>query len=151
MIRAARGEDAPALVEMGRAFFEEAGYAAEFEFDDESFFSTIAILAKHGLLLIAEKDGKAVGMAAVDVAPAYWNHDVMLAKELFWFVQKEYRQGIGRQMLRALEETVRSRGAQLFDLVAEEGKRSLALARVYTAGGFSPKERTFRKRLNLGA
>jgi GNAT superfamily N-acetyltransferase len=52
---------------------------------------------------VADKAGEAVGMAAFDVAPAFWNRSVLLARELLWYVEPAHRQGIGRQMLQALE------------------------------------------------
>ncbi len=149
MIRPATQEDAGRLVEMGYAFFIEAGHESDATpFDPESFVRTLALLASHGLLLVVEKDGAVIGMAAADVAPAFWNHKILLGREAFWYVEPAHRKGIGRELLKALEALVTSLGATLFDVVAEDGKRSEALARLYRAGEYNPAERTFRKRLD---
>lgn len=147
MIRPAVPEDAEALMNMGRAFFEEAGHGKEFTFDPVDFGGTLDVLADAGLLLVVEKDGEVIGMAAADVAPAFWNRSVLMGREAFWYVLPRHRKGVGRELLNALISAAQSYGAAVFDVVAEDGKRGPALARLYRAGGFSPAETVFRKRL----
>jgi GNAT superfamily N-acetyltransferase len=145
VIRAAIPADEPVLLKMGRAFNEEAGYAETVPFDERSFQITLGALGAAGLLFVAERDGKVVGMAAADVGPSICNRTVRIGREAFWYVQPEHRKGIGKKLLSALECAARNHGATFFDVVAEVGKRDLALARIYEAAGFSPAERTFRK------
>lgn len=145
MIRTPKADDLAALVELGRAFHAEAGYADLVPFCHLSFGVTLTTLYAADLLLVVEHNGKVVGMAAADVAPFIFNRSVLLSRECFWYVEPSFRKGIGRKLLPALEALVKSRGASTFDVVAESGKRSDALARVYRAGGFSPSENTFRK------
>lgn len=145
VIRPAIDGDLPALLEMGSAFNIEAGYADDVPFDGESFGRTLQALAKARLLLVAEKDGLVIGMAGADVAPAICNHSILLSREAFWYVLPEHRKGLGSQILHALEGCAKAYGARIFDVIAEEGKRSLALARLYRARGYSPAEITFRK------
>ncbi len=150
MIRTARPDDLPTMIEFGRAFHKEAGHEerhAFCTFVDEDFAATLKALGQAGLLLAVEKDGRVVGMAAADMAPAIYNHKVLLGRECFWYLDPNHRKGLGRQLIGALEATTKSFGARLFDVVAEEGKRSDALARMYRAGSYSPAERTFRKEL----
>ncbi len=151
MIRLATPDDGPAMMAMAAQFHDEAGYGAQFPFDVVSFAHTVAALGPRGLVLVAEVDMHIVGMAAADVAPAITNHGVLIAREVFWYVVPQNRKGIGRQLFNALELLVSDHGAVMFDAVAEEGKRSEALARLYRAAGFSPAERTFRKVLTQGA
>lgn len=148
MIRPATADDAPRLLEMGRAFFAESGHESEeTPFDPESFAQTLALLARHNLLLVMEKGGAAVGMAAADVAPAYWNHKILLGREAFWYLSPDHRKGDGRKLLAALEAASKDYGAHFFDVVAESGHRSKALGRVYESAGYVPAETAYRKRL----
>lgn len=145
MIRAATPDDGPDLMRMGAAFFAESGHAAEFPFDPLSFAHTCACLGQAATLLVVEIDGRVVGMAGADVAPSICNHSVLVARETFWYCDPSHRKGVGRKLLPALEALLMQRGVSRFDVVAESGKRSDALARVYRAGGFSPSEHTFSK------
>lgn len=150
MIRRAHPSDVPWLVEMGHAFFREAGHeGVTGEFDPNSFAATLDVLAPHNLVLVMEEHGEVVGMAAADVAKAYWNHNVLLGREAFWYIKPEFRKGDGRYLLEGLENVARSIGAVHFDAVAEEGegKRGEALGRLYRRASYRPVERTFRKRL----
>jgi GNAT superfamily N-acetyltransferase len=135
---------------MGAAFFKEAGHEGNTgSFNPSSFGATLDALAPHGLLLVVEEKGEVVGMGAADVSRAFWNHDVVVGREAFWYIKKAHRKGQGRELLKRLEEAAKRCGATIFDVVAEdgEGKRGDALARLYRAGGYSPAEKTFRKRL----
>lgn len=150
MIRAPRPDDLGALIDLGRAFHSETGYEKHFPevtFDPESFAKTLALLAQAGLLCVVDKGEGPVGMAAVDAAPLFFNHKVMLSREAFWYVDPAHRTGIGRSLLPAMEQMAQARGAIIMDVVAEDGKRSKPLARIYEAGGYSLAEHTFRKRL----
>ncbi|MBS0219138.1 MAG: GNAT family N-acetyltransferase [Proteobacteria bacterium] len=149
VIRPAVEDDAEALLRMGEAFFKEAGHAGQFEFDPLDFGATLDMLARHNLLLVVEKNGQVIGMAAADVAPAFWNRRVLMGREAFWYVEPAHRKGVGRELLHALECAAKSYGATVFDVVAEEGegKRGAALARLYRAAAYSPAETVLRKRL----
>jgi len=150
MIRYASPNDGPWLLDMGEAFFREAGHHDKTgHFDPVSFGHAIDALGSHDLLLVAEEDGKPVGMAGADVGRAFWNHQTILGREAFWYIGKDYRKGQGRALLEGLEQAAKRAGATLFDVVAEEGegRRGDALARLYRAAGYSPAERVFRKRL----
>lgn len=147
MIRLAVIGDAVALMSMGEAFHEEAGYGAEFPFDPASLAHTLACLGPRGLVAVGEVDGEVVAMGAIDIAPVITNRSVSIAREVFWYVRPQHRKGIGRKLFNALELLATHHGATYFDAVAEEGKRSAALARIYRAASLNPAEIVFRKRL----
>jgi GNAT superfamily N-acetyltransferase len=147
MIRPAKPDDLARLMEMGAAFNTEAGYEDSVPFVSEDFHASLCILGHANLLLSAEQDGQVVGMAAADVAPSLCNQGVRIGQEAFWYVDPNHRKGIGRKLLNALECTAKSQGATFMQVVAEAGKRSAALARLYEAAGYSPISATFRKRL----
>ena len=133
MIRTAISSDTPRLLKMGRAFNEEAGYAESVPFCERSFGVVVQKLMDAGLLIVADKGQGAIGMAAADVGHAICNDKILLSREAFWYVEPAHRQGLGGKLLIALEEVVRAYGAHIFDVVAEDGKRSEALARLYRA------------------
>ena len=145
MIRPAVPTDVFALMEMGQAFFVEAGWDKHADFDKESFALTCGTLIDHGVLLVADKDDGLVGMAGAGFAPAYWNRRVLTAQELFWYVEPGHRKGLGGKLMTALEDAVRNLGARLFSMSAEEGLRADALDQLYRRRGYFPTERLFWK------
>ncbi len=153
MIRAAVPDDLPALLEMGRAFFDEAGHAAEHPFCEHSFGKTLRLLGEAGLLLVVDQEGDVIGMAAADVAPAFWNHAIKMGREAFFYVRPKHRTGLGKLLIKALEDVSLAHGATVFDLVAERGSprpdskitRGEALGRLYQAHGYALAESTYRK------
>lgn len=153
MIRAPQPSDIPLLVDMGRAFFMEAGHEDShpgFTFDSDDFAQTLDLLAGHGLLLVADRGDGPVGMAGIDAGGAFWNRKTILGREAFFYIVPAARKGLGRKIIAAMETAAGSYGATTFDLVAEPGPRSLPLAELYRRQGYNPAETTFRKRLTPG-
>lgn len=147
MIRLALPEDGPFIMAMGEAFHTESGWVEQFPFDRESFAHTVVRLGTAGLFVVAEKDSEVIGMAALDIGPAVTNYHVRFAREVFFYVQPAHRKGIGRELFNELKSIAKDNGVMFFDAVAEEGKRSQPLARMYRAGGLSPAETIFRMRV----
>lgn len=147
MIRAACPADMPQLLDMGAAFVVEAGYAETVPFSPLDFHATLCILGNANLLLVVEENGEVVGMGAADVAPAVYNRDIRIGREAFWYLKPNHRKGHGKALLAALECAAKAQGATFMDVVAEDGERSDALARIYRAASYKPTERTFRKAL----
>lgn len=152
MIRRAAPTDIHRIMEMGRAFFHEAGWHKHAEFDAESFAYSCGLLMDNGVFLVAD-EGKAgvVGMVAAGIAPAYWNRQVLTGQEIFWYVRPEHRTGNGGLLMAALEDAMRSLGVVLCSMSAEEGLRSSALHRIYRKRGYWPAEKLFWKRLEAVA
>ena len=154
MIRRAQPKDTARLVEMGRAFFSEAGWDKHAEYDTESFSFACASLMSEAILLVAENGaGDVVGMVGAGLAPAYWNRKVLTAQELFWYIEPRSRKGneFGRGLMEALETAAKSLGVMLFSMSAEEGLRSDVLGRLYRQHGYWPAEKLFWKRLGAVA
>jgi GNAT superfamily N-acetyltransferase len=149
MIRDATKEDADRLLEMGAAFFEEAGlHERGVTFDPASFLQFCGYLSQNGILLVADSKDGVVGMIGVGVVPAYWNNAVTLAQECFWWVAPEHRKGTGSALLWEMERRATAKGAILGAMVAEHGLRGDAVGRLYRAKGYAPAESTYWKRLN---
>jgi hypothetical protein len=145
-IRQAEPHDLPALVALGREFFRESGHEGrELSFDDDSFAATLNVLGGNQVLLSVERFGNVIGMGAVDIAPAFWNHSIKLAQEVFFYLRPEHRVGRGGRVLRALEHLAAAKGATIFSAVAEEGDRAHALGRLYRSVGYHQVETTYRK------
>jgi hypothetical protein len=151
LIRPAVVADIPAILRMGRAFFEQAGWPAFAEWHEPSVDLTLrGFIAGTipGGLLAAEDGDQIVGMAAFMVFPFYFNLATSVGQEIFWWVEPAYRSGVGMQMLDALENAARAQGAGVFIMASVSGLRDAALARIYSARGYRPAENTFIKKLS---
>lgn len=147
--RPAAQADIPQLVRMGVAFFEESGYADVTTLDVGAITKLFRdLIDGQGALLVVEADGKIVGMAAGIVYPFYFNRDHITGQELFWWVHPEHRaNGVGSQLLKALESWAKEAGAESFTMVALPQLELEKVGSLYRKAGYRPSENTFIRRL----
>jgi predicted N-acetyltransferase YhbS len=150
-IRHATPDDIEAIVEMGKAFFEESPFASISSWDEGSFQLTVLSLlsgSAQGGLLVAEDDGKLVGMAAYVIFPLYFNLQTKMAQEVFWWCRPSHRKGIGGSLLDELEREAMRNGAMVFLSANLAGPRDEAFGRLYQRRGYAPSENIFMRRLS---
>lgn len=150
-IRAGCAEDIGGLVHLGMRFFEEAGLSDIAEWDTPSFMSTLAYLIDENMpstLLVVEKDSTLIGMAGGVLFPFYFDLKSSAFQEVFWFIEPEFRKGIGGQLLDELEADARRKGADVFISAHIAGQRDEAFGRVYAKRGYRPSENTYIRRLS---
>lgn len=145
MIRDIAAKDVPEVMEMGRAFFEESPFTSFASWDEGSFQLTVLSMlsgSAPGGLLVAEDDGKLVGMAAYVIFPLYFNMRVQIAQEVFWYCLPEHRNGVGSDLMDALEAEAKRKGASVFIGANMSGERDAAFARLYRRRGYVRGENT---------
>jgi GNAT superfamily N-acetyltransferase len=150
VIRFATLHDVPRILILGRSFFNAAGWPKVTEWHEPSVTATLCALIEGktpGGLMVAEVEGRVVGMAAFLVFPFYFNASAKVGMEIFWFVEPEHRNGCGSQLMTAIEDAAKEQGAGVFIMSSVAGLRDEALARVYARRGYAPAENTFIKRL----
>ena len=144
VIRPAKPEDAPKLVEMGERFFNASGMGELTTFRTDVFLSALNHLYTNGILLIADENGP-VGMAAALVYPFYFSGD-LAAQEAFWWVDEEHR-GIGSALLDALISTAQARGAQSLTMIALDSLDPEKVGGMYERRGFKKLEHSYIKKI----
>ncbi len=87
-VRPATRVDYPSLVAMGRRFYGTLPYA-DVPFCEASAVRWLDLMRQSGVLLVAEHDGAAVGMAGGLFAPFIFNDSVRVGSELMWWVEPE--------------------------------------------------------------
>ncbi|MCF4166331.1 GNAT family N-acetyltransferase [Zavarzinia compransoris] len=149
MIREAEPRDLERLVQMGRAFFHEAGWDDVSRWDDAGARDALGRMMGRDdcVMLVADVQGFVVGMAAAVICPTWFCPDEKTAQEWFWYVDPPARCGVGGPLLAALETAVRDRGASSFTMLAVASLRAETLDRLYRRRGYRPAERTYIKRL----
>lgn len=144
IIRDAVENDVPRIVEMGRAFFEISGQDDIATFDDEAAAEAVRQCMSGGVVLVIEKEGALVGMAAALIYRVYVSRDDMTAQELFWWVEPEHR-GAGRKLFEMLERRAKENGAASLSMIALESMKWVG--RLYERAGYRPLDHTYVKRL----
>ena len=144
-IRHAEARDLPVLVDMGRRFHEVSGLKELIGFDEMSFLGTLSkLMDVRGLLVDGESFPRA--MAGVFAAPSFYNSQVRIAGELFWWTDPEHR-GNGKEMLKAIECTARAMGAGLLHMSCLEAQRPEAVGKLYQRAGYRPVDHLYHKAL----
>lgn len=151
MIRRAKHSDVPNLIPLGRHFHDASGYASIIPFSE----AALADLAlgminnpERATIIVHDQDGSIVGMCGGMIVPSLLNQDVLLATELFWWVEEQHRSGIGAiRMLNAMEVWARSNGAVSLTMMTLDRMNADSIGRVYERLGFRPAERTYLKEL----
>lgn len=148
MIRAAHPNDMGRILELGESFFREAGWHKVAPWDAMSFVETVERLDSDGALLVCERDDRVTGMAGAPVYPAYFNRDVKLSQEMFWYMDPAHRRGLdGIELFGGLEQAVADKGAVTLTMGALAGMKAMQRARFYQRHGYAPVELSFIKRL----
>jgi len=136
VIRDATVEDIPQMVTWGRQFADMTPWAGPCPFDAGDFANTLRGLIENGICLVSDK-----GMAAAVLAPCLFNHDAVVAQDLF-----VWRDG---RLLAALEARARERGAVAFMMAAQmyAGMRPRAMRRWLRMHGYAQLETYWMKEL----
>jgi GNAT superfamily N-acetyltransferase len=143
LIREAILADVPRLVEMGVRWVEEGPYAGHIQ-PDPTCMARLAsglIEADHGLILIYEQGGRAIGMIGV-VATFHPYSGAPTMSEMFWYVEPESR-GAGVKLLLRAEQWARDHGIVDSVMISPSPKVSAFYERM----GYAPLETQYIKRL----
>lgn len=144
-IRQATLTDMPEIIRMGRLFWSQTPYN-EIALCPDSLIETCAVMIDAGLLLIADIDGVTAGAVGAVASPLYANKSVLVAAELFWWVEPQFRNsGVGKLMLKSIEDAARAAGVYRFTMAAFDDIEIDKASSIYQRFGYKPTERSFGK------
>jgi predicted N-acetyltransferase YhbS len=91
--RTASPFDVDAVIDLLREYRAEMPYGFLADANDEAHIRQLlaSLLAGQGLVLVAEVDGKPVGILMAGVMPSIWSPKHFLLTEFAYFVKPEYR------------------------------------------------------------
>lgn len=145
MIRHATSLDAPVIVKLVAEFYPSTHYAKQCEFDHETVLELTLNLIKRGIVVIAEVDGKLVGVLGAMIVPHLFNKEVLGCHEVVWWVLPEYQKsGIGIEMLNRVDQIRVLRNCTYFQMIRLESS-SPALDGIFMKLGYAPSEYCFTK------
>lgn len=117
-IRKASVNDIPAVLAMAERFYGATMFPRWMPFDGGTVARLAAALAEDHVLLLAEDEGRVVGMAGLFILPFMFNANHISAHEVVWWVEPEAQgKGAGKALLQAIEPACRERGAELIYMV----------------------------------
>lgn len=144
-VRKATLADVPAIVRMSACFYETTSYAGWADFNAETVEDLAISLTKYHVMLVAEHDGKAVGMVGLFVAPFMFNATKRAAYEVVWWVDPEARDtGAGKALLKAIEPACRDAGCHAIQMVHLNNSPPAA-ALLYERAGYGHSESSYTK------
>lgn len=145
--------DMPAVESLLWAFFEESS-VRELAQPDESYCRQLlreiaASDGVRGFLLVAERDGQIVG-AACATGPAFWfSPQTPFLVEMFIYVLPDHRNGVGRQLTKALEFWSKFGGHN--GLILRSGAGDPRAGKLFTRMSYVPMEQTHMKHFKEAA
>ena len=154
-IRTATMDDIPQIVEMAKRFYPLSPYPAIYGDMPESQAAGLVIVALQGfaeagivpgVMLVAEHDGKLIGMLCAHIDPATFTPAV-IAAELVWWMEPEFRGGMSAvRLVRAAEGDARAKGATVFNMCILSTSPPEA-AELLKMLGYAPSHTVVTKRL----
>lgn len=148
LIRHAAPEDLGAIHDMGARFHASTCYADLIPVCLDSFLDTITTLATapRGVVLVAERDGHVIGMAAAFANPHWFNAKHLAGQELFWWVEPEHRGSrAGALLMAGLENWAAGVGCKTFSMASTANLKPASLSRLYARRGYVPQDIYFGK------
>lgn len=145
MIRPATENDLRRIVEMSEKFYATTSYAKFAQFHPSSVAVLATTLIHYGVMLVAEVEGKVIGMVGLVVTPFMFNTTILSAHEVVWWVEPEYQGSkIGHSLLTAIEPACKSRGCKLIQMVTLSNSPPQA-AGLYEKAGYKHTETSYTK------
>lgn len=145
MIRKATVADAPRIVEMVGHFINVPHYGQFFRFRPHVIADLVDRCLDIGLILLAEHEGRVVGMYAAFPLIEPIGKQAML-DEMAWWVEPEFRKGtVGPRLLKAAETWAKQKQLHLVKMVAPADQPQVGA--YYERLGYTKVETSYVKRL----
>ena len=147
MIRLAKQEDLRRLIEMSERFYPYTTYSikSRIPLDVEATALLASTMIDHHVVYVAEVNERVVGMIGIIVAPFIFNPAYTHGGEIIWWVEPENNsEGLGRQLLRAIEPRCKELGVTYIQMVDLECSPVKA-EELFRSEGYELTERTFTK------
>lgn len=144
-IREAEPGDALAIVSMVGDFLKHTTYGKLLPFNPDAVADLVAaVIGGAGVVLVAEIEGRLVGMMAI-AALKHPVSDEWMGEELAWWVSPDHRHGsIGPKLLGRGEDWARQKGLCMLKMVAPAES---VVGMFYERRGYVPIETAYAKRL----
>lgn len=145
MIRPANSNDLVRIVEMSEKFYQTTKYQDFADFNAPTCAVLAQTLMEVGVLLVAEVEGKVVGMVGLILTPFLFNCSIIGAYEIVWWVDPEHQGSrVGFNLLKAIEPACKEKGASIIQMVSLPSSPP-AVESLYKKMGYSHSESSYTK------
>lgn len=149
MIKIADISDISELKRMALLFKDSSPYK-DFPVEESALEKTIFSLIQgsplSSIVLIAEEEGKCVGMIAGVAREFLWSTDKH-ASEIAWWVDEEHRAGPGRELNKAFVLWAKRLGCKYLHMTVLENKDKKTITNIYKKLKFKPLESAWIKEI----
>lgn len=149
-IRPAAAADIPTLVSLAEQMHAESPYFSRFKFLGPKVAALLTKLLEPGAaggVLVAQKDGMIVGMAAAFVYEHFFGDDKVASDLAVYVVREQRGSTTGIKLIRALENMCRDLGAKDITLGVSTEIEAERTAELYQCIGYRQKGRMLTKEL----
>lgn len=143
-MRQATKEDIPRLVEYGRRFHRESGYAEYVTFHDERFAGFLEEIIESPRAALFVADG---GFIAGVLHQMYMTFDVTAHEVFWWVVPKKRKTHVGRELKKAFENWAKEHGANVETVSTLDKTTPPQVEAGLREEGYIPMERGFIRRI----
>ena len=145
MIRQAEVRDIEQMIVKGRKFFDESGYAKYTTYDEEAAERTFRYLIECETCLIDDECRGGIGYV---IFPAFMSDSMIIAQEVFWWVDEEQRgSSLGVKLLKAAEEDARLKGADVCNIITLNDLGGQQVGKLLNRMGYVPTEQYHSRKL----
>lgn len=148
IVRQAKPEDMDDILRLGRDFFYSGGLGRFFEFCSESTVEFIekSFVPENTFGVFVSEDEQITGIAGVFLVPHFFNKNVLVAQEIFWWVDPPHRGSrAGIKLYRAMMDYMIFNDADVSSMADLESLESLDA--FYTKLGYVRTDHNYMKRI----
>lgn len=148
-VRHATPDDADDLYALAQEFIAFAPHGMFAEFTEEELRAQVNVCIASALVLVAEDDGKVVGMLVGLLSGLWFAPSTVMAAELAWWVTPSARGGTaGIRLVTAFQDWAREKGARIVTMSSLHLDHDTRVSTVLERMGFKQSEHTYIKRVS---
>lgn len=144
-VRVGTPEDFHQILPMAEKFYNSTSFSRVLPFDVPSILEFYIQMLNQGFVVVAEVEGKLVGMLGALVHPFHLNINHLVATEGMWWVEPEHRGlRVAGDMMDMMERMAKTAGCSLV-VMAKLDTSPEGLGTYYESRGYKPTETSYIK------
>lgn len=150
-IRTVTPDDLDSLLRMAHAFHSASHVSESLPLCDKSFVNSIVNMLSdgRGMVFVAERDGELCGMIGVMLSRHWFNESLLLASDMFWWVDDSARgSSAGLKLLNAAESWAKECGCYMMVMAHTPTIQPEKVHNLYIRRGYAQQDTYYAKVVN---